>query len=319
MLIDSEFDIVTNFAAQQWATDLALPILKMIKGKKVFVPTGFSGLFMPSYKIYYQAIPERMKEYDMNIFLSNNYRDINLARENNIENIIIIPNGADEREFLYEFKIDFRKKYGISNDDFFVLHVGSKTGFKGHYEALKIFSKAKVDNAVLVMIGNNSNGIYKNLMKFFDLNLKHFNKSSKQKSRNKRVIVISTSREETIEAFKESDIFLFPSNIECSPLVLFECMAAKTPFMTNDVGNAKEIVEWSNSGVVLPTMKAGGMSKAKIWKSARLLEEVYKDKNNRIKMAESGFKAWTERFTWDIIACEYEKLYLNLLNNSYKK
>jgi glycogen synthase len=43
-LTNSTFDIITNFAGQQWATDLMLPILKNIKAKKVFVPTGFSGL-----------------------------------------------------------------------------------------------------------------------------------------------------------------------------------------------------------------------------------------------------------------------------------
>jgi len=86
-LIDSDFDIITNFAAQQWASDLAFDILDKIKAKKVFVPTGFSGLYLPEYKDYFEKMKDWMKKYDMNIFLSNDYRDINFARKNKINTI----------------------------------------------------------------------------------------------------------------------------------------------------------------------------------------------------------------------------------------
>ncbi len=63
LLCNSTFDIVTNFAAQQWATDLALPILYKIPAKKVFVPTGFSGLYFPQYKEYFIKMKQWMKQY----------------------------------------------------------------------------------------------------------------------------------------------------------------------------------------------------------------------------------------------------------------
>ncbi|MCW3076084.1 MAG: hypothetical protein JWO32_693 [Bacteroidetes bacterium] len=44
-LLNNSSDIITFFAAQQWATDLALPLLKKLKAKKVSVPTGYSGLY----------------------------------------------------------------------------------------------------------------------------------------------------------------------------------------------------------------------------------------------------------------------------------
>jgi hypothetical protein len=52
-LINSDFDVIENFAAQQWATYIALPILKEIKGKKVFVPTCFSGIYNIKCKNYF--------------------------------------------------------------------------------------------------------------------------------------------------------------------------------------------------------------------------------------------------------------------------
>jgi L-malate glycosyltransferase len=50
---------------------------------------------------------------------------------------------------------------------------------------------------------------------------------------------------ETVAAYQAADLFLFPSDIERSPVVLFEAMASRTPFLTTAVGNAEEIFGWS--------------------------------------------------------------------------
>ncbi|MFH1997988.1 MAG: glycosyltransferase family 4 protein, partial [Patescibacteria group bacterium] len=153
-LINSDFDIITNFAAQQWATDLALKILKKIKAKKVFVPTGFSGLYYPCYKEYFVKMIDWMKQYDMNVFLSSNYRDINFARDHNISKLVIIPNGAGADEFLSKIDFDIRKLFNIKLNDFIVLLVGSHTGKKGHKEAIKIFQVANLKNSTLIIVAN---------------------------------------------------------------------------------------------------------------------------------------------------------------------
>ncbi|MBI2269450.1 MAG: glycosyltransferase family 4 protein [Bacteroidetes bacterium] len=308
---DYGFDIVTNFAAQQWATDLLLPVLKELKAKKVFVPTGFSGLYLPRFKNYFELMKARMKDYDMNIFLSDNYRDINFARENGITATTLIPNGAAEEEFLGESTIDIRKRLGIGEKDFLVLHVGSYTGIKGHREALEIFVRSKIENGLLLMIGND-NEHFKRHMRFhhsyFKLNLLRILKG-------KRVIITSLKREETVAAYKTADLFLFPSNIECSPIVLFECMAAKTPFLTADVGNAKEIIEWSDAGVILPTkIDKDGRSHVEINRSVEALNSLYDDVDKRKTLAESGFKAWKEKFGWQVIANQYENVYKRLIS-----
>ena len=153
-LKSNDFDIITNFAAQQWATDLMLPILKELKAKKVFVPTGFSALNIPSYKAYFENMKTWMKGYDANVFLSDNYRDINFARKNHINQIEIITNGANEKEFANVPPIDIKKLINVSTETKLILTVGSHTGYKGHAEAIKIFSEAQIDNSVLLIIGN---------------------------------------------------------------------------------------------------------------------------------------------------------------------
>lgn len=311
-ILNSEFDVVTNFAAQQWATDLILPHLEEIRGKKVFVPTGFSALYLPQYRHYFQNMKRWMNQYDMNVFLSYKYRDIEFAKKNQIEKRMVIPNGADEREFTPKSSYSIRKKLHIPKADTLILHVGSHTGSKGHKEAIDIFSKAEIVNCTFLIAANtvgNGCGNQCKIREFIS------SVSPDMKKRNKRLIIKSLPRKDVIQAYKDADMFLFPSNIECSPLVLFECMASKTPFLATDVGNSKEIISWSKSGVLLPTIKKpDGYCTADVDKSALLLEKMYHSQNRRIKMAENGYKAWKRSFTWEKINQQYEKLYYHLVN-----
>jgi glycosyltransferase involved in cell wall biosynthesis len=311
-LLNSEFDIITNFAAQQWATDIMLPLLKDIKAKKVFVPTGFSALHLPEYADYFEKMKDWMKLYDMNIFLSDTYRDIEFARKKaNVKNLIIIPNGASEQEFNRVETFDIRKELGIAPDQFLILHVGSHTGCKGHKEAIEIFRHAALKNATFIIVGNVYSKDCYSSCKFKELLLRI---SPFNYLKNKHFLVRSLRRDQTVALYKAADLFLFPSNIECSPIVLFECMASKTPFLTTDVGNAIEIIEWSHAGELLPTNKYWrGHSVADITESARILEAVYKDKEKRTRMQESGYRAWTEKFSWEKIGQSYEAVYLKLL------
>ena len=310
LLIESDFDVIVNFAAQQWATDIALSVLDKIKAKKIFVPTGFSGLYAPEYVEYFKKMKTWMKQYDMNIFLSDDYRDVNFARENGIEKRVLIPNGAGEDEFLSENNFNIRENLGISKNDFLILHVGSHTGVKGHAEAIKIFKKAKIKNSTLLIIGNicGIGGCYRSCKRKGQF----FNRMPFRIFDKRKIFINEMNRIETVSAYKAADLFLFPSNIECSPIVLFECMASKTPFLTSDVGNSVELIDWSNSGILLPTDKGQhnrGLSRVDVKKSSEMLNALANDKQKREKMAEAGFNIWKEKYSWDKISLEYEKLY----------
>lgn len=341
-IMDSEFDIITNFAAQQWATDLVLPLLKKIKAIKVFVPTGFSALFSDEYKEYFEKMKYWMKDYDMNIFLSNDYRDINFAKENGIEKRMLIPNGADEKEFLKKLNIDIKKYLKIPQKNLLILNVGSHAGLKGHYETIKIFKKAKIKNATLLIIGNGKMGCYGSCKKSEKL----YNWSINSLINKKKIVIKEFPRDLTVSAYKAADIFLFPSNLECSPIVIYEACASKTPFLASDVGNIKEQIEWTKGGMPLPTTKGLEMNRSleykirkflkrvlkfagifkgtiihidynfvsvDIDKSAEILEKLCKDKNLREELAKNGFESWQKNFTWQKIAEKYEQLYKSLI------
>jgi len=345
-LLASDFDIITNFAAQQWATDAMLVVLDQIPARKVFVPTGFTALPSFRYRHYFELMKKWMRHYDMTVFLSDDYRDINFARDNRIENYRVIPNGADEKDFLRQSPINIRGKLNIPYDDFLVLHVGSHTGIKGHREAIEIFSRAAIENATFLLVGNHSGGCHDACSG----HASRLNASAQFRAANKKIIVTSLKREETISAFQAADLFLFPSNIECSPVVLFEAAASKTPFLTADVGNAAEIVEWTKGGILLPTYKntftetmlnrfvmtlgrlvghvtfdkcipfdSIGMVKVDVPNSTFDLEKLYRHKERRHLMADAGFASWKERFTWSKIASQYEQLYQTICDTASKE
>lgn len=310
-LLSIDADVITFFAAQQWATNLALPILKNIKAKKVSVPTGYSGLYWPEFKLYFEDMKSWIHDYDMNVYLSNDYRDINFARENKVDKITIIPNGAAADEFLPDSNLNIRKELNIPESDFLLLLVGSYTGWKGHREAVELFLRSNIKNGTLLMIGNNYQYFKRQYIKYPKLGLLMlFNKLFGKK----RIIFDFLTRPQTVAAYKQSNLFLFPSNIECSPIVLFESAASGLPFLSTDVGNSIEIAQWTKGGEIMPTMKDDdGFSHVVIEGGVKMLNELYIDKVKREKMGHEAFAIWQKKYSWEVITKEYEQLYLDLI------
>ena len=305
------FDLITCFAAQQWATDLLLPHISSFSAKKVFVPTGYSALHDPAYTGYFEKMPGWLRSFDANVFLSDTYQDAAFARKHGIENIVLIPNGAAYEEFGPTPNPFLRKKMGIGQRTKLILHVGSYTGEKGHHEAIQIFLNARIRNATLLFVGQNPEKIVRILgrrRRYLELPRQFF-------TAGKRILSHALGRPETVQAFREADLFLFPSRIECSPIVLFEAAAAGTPFLATDVGNAREIAEWTGGGQIIPTDFRNTRGYANIGQASRQLEDLLRDEVLRRKMGASARAAWQQHFTWEKITDRYEKLYVSLLSN----
>ncbi len=303
------YDVVVCFAAQQWSYDAIADALPNIPGKKVFVPTGFSHFYNPQYSGYFEQLKRRITYFDANVFLSNDYADINFARANNARGICIIPNGAAEEEFERNSGLSIREKLNIPNHAQLVLHVGSYTGIKGHREAIELFIRAKTNNAVLLLVGEKN----KILKKYFHTHPSYFKLNLLRLLKRKRILFEELSRVETVAAFKSADLFLFPSNVECSPIVLFESMAAGVPFLASAAGNTAEIIEWSKGGWLLPcTRRTNGWVDVKLNEAVKVLEEKLKNKNALREAGKNGNAAWKSRFTWALITREYLKLYHSL-------
>jgi glycosyltransferase involved in cell wall biosynthesis len=339
-LLDSSFDVITNFAAQQWATDLMLPILDRIKSKKVFVPTGFSALGDPAFADYFESMRSWIKQYDACVFLSDKYRDIEFSRSAEASNQAIIPNAAAADEFDRPATGEIKERLGIPPEHNLIIHVaGYLSVAKGQVEAVRIFGESEVrDTTLLLICGEFAAGLLaglrpRNLARgawqmlrgrglsglLPSWQIAAWRRLYQKRNRRfgRRVLTASLSREETVDCFLCADAFLFPSWIECSPLVLFEAAASGTPFLVTDVGNAREIISWTGGGEILPGRRLNdreGSVLADVHAGARMLNSLWSDPKRRAEMASTARKAWRERFTWEKIADRYEELYQALVS-----
>ncbi len=343
-----KFDIMMNYAAQQWATDLVYPVLDELPYKKILIPCGFSGLYWHEFENYFRDLPNVLRRYDHLIFHADNYRDTNFARQHHISHWSIVPNGASRSEFEI-VDSTFRSRYEIPSDSPLLLTVGSHTGVKGHYLVLDAFLHLHTGCATLVIIGNAFGqprlwgGVIRPLLSsfrhrkfsiagrlFLDIVLGGIGpigclSGCRARARwinwqgggKKKVLLLDPPRADVVAAYHAADLFLFGSNIEYSPLVLFEAMASRTPFLTLACGNAAEIVQWSNGGGMLaPTIqKERGFVDGDPVQFSKCMEELISNPNRLKYMGKAGYAAWQTRFTWEKLAGEYESLYLRLINS----
>lgn len=150
-------DAILIKAAQQWTFDALWSSLPNISARKVFIPCGFSGLYDDRYKAYFKYLTHILRQFDSLIFYSDDYRDINFAREHQLPNCVILSNGASEIEFETPVDYTFRQRHGISEDSFLILTVGSLTGAKGHLELAQAVTLMPENGHDITLILNGNN------------------------------------------------------------------------------------------------------------------------------------------------------------------
>ncbi len=352
-LISQQFDLIFFYAAQQWTFDAAWAVLPSIHAKVVFVPCGYSGFYEKAYKKYFEDLPKILKKLDAIIYHADSYRDIDYAKTLGLKNSFVIPNGADLDEFGVLVNQQFRSEMGIGDDELIILTVGTLTGNKGHLEVLQAYSQLELNGkkSVLILNGNRpehhasmlsvvgrilaymrNNGPYytlrRGVKKFltslgFEVGVKTrtieswMDEVNLNATNNKRVLQINLPRPRLVQAFIQSDLFVFASKIEYSPLVLFEACAAGLPFLSVDVGNVREIIDWTQGGELCEaSIDARGYSTVAPSVLARRMEAMLIDPEKLRRLGASGKVAVANRFNWDTLANEYESLFLRLVNNN---
>ncbi|MCA9346913.1 glycosyltransferase family 4 protein, partial [Candidatus Saccharibacteria bacterium] len=251
--------------------------------------------------------------FDATVYLSNDYRDINFAREHNINNIVIIPNGADEDEFEHDLTEDekrrFRNTYGVGG--LVIITVGNYTGEKGHLELLEVFRKLPVTKATLITAGT---------IKPHDGCFDEFEKQAERinlgrKYIGKRVVMLDGENRKLVrDALKLADMFVFLSNIECSPLVIFESAAAGTPFIATSAGNNKELAEWLQAGIIVKSLPQPNGRVVADKKDALIqVTKLAHNRQKRLKMGDKGKEIWHTKYTWEKLTNDYLKLYQDIL------
>ncbi len=304
-LIEERFDVILTYAAQQWTTDLLLDVAEEIETPIVCAPCGYSALHDPAYRRYFEKLPATLRKLDATVYHSRTYQDIAFARANGLDNVHVIPNGAAAAEFGTadpEAGTRFRRDHEISGP--LVLSVGSHTGVKGHRQTIAAFAVAPIGPATLIINGDERPGAgcgrtCRELARWLAPLLR---------AQGKRVLLLDLPRRELLAAYRTADVFMLLSRCECSPVVLFEAAASGTPFISTDAGNAREISEWTEAGVVLDPTRT-------VARAAAALTGLLRDADRRGAMSRAGRETWLKRFTWERAAESYLALYRTLVGS----
>jgi glycosyltransferase involved in cell wall biosynthesis len=308
-IINGNFDAFFTYAAQQWTTDAALPLLEQTKLRTYLAPCGFSGLHRNQYTEYFANLKHQLDNFTGLIFHSDTYQDIEFARAAGCSNIHVISNAADEREFE---SVEANKdllwgEFGLRREfSRLIINVGSHTGVKGHSEAMEVFRRSRECRHTNLLIAANSLGgrgcrqtcpVHKAIANTI--------------TRDRHITIRDLPRSQVVEALKAADLMVMTSLIECSPLVLFEAAAAGTPFVANDVGNAREIAEWTGGGIVVPpSRKTSVTTHPNIRRIRNEVDTLLKDDARRKAMGATARTAFLERFSWERVVDQYESVLL---------
>jgi L-malate glycosyltransferase len=129
-----------------------------------------------------------------------------------------------------------------------------------------------------------------------------------------------TRRDQVRELLKCADIFVFLSNIEASPLVLFEAAAAGVPFVATAAGNSAEIAKWTGGGIIVKTHgQPNGRVKADLKNSIWQITRLALNKRRRQKLGQTGHRSWQAKFTWAKLTKDYLMLYEDLAQQETDK
>jgi len=104
--------------------------------------------------------------------------------------------------------------------------------------------------------------------------------------------------------YNAHDLFVFPTLFEGMPTVVLEAMSYGLPVIVSDVGATRVLVDDRNGKVIAPGSVDELVSALK-WFLA--LSE-----NEKARLSNASFEKFKEKFTWPVIAVQYEQLFKSL-------
>jgi glycosyltransferase involved in cell wall biosynthesis len=135
--------------------------------------------------------------------------------------------------------------------------------------------------------------------------------------KDRKALLVDLPRQDVVQAYLNSNLFVLASKIEYSPLVLFESAAAGLPFISVPVGNAAEIAEWTEGGVICNAeVDSRGQTQVNPSDLARQIEALASQPDVRACLGSSGRRAWEQRFSWNTIFRSYERIFQECLEKT---
>lgn len=236
--------------------------------KVIYTTHGFYFHKRSSKKTWliYHTIESLMSRYS-DAIITINKEDFNNAKSMKCKSVYYIPGvGVDINKFKNTIvdKKTYRKKLGVSEDDFIILAIGELSQRKNHKIIIKALSEARIPNAVFMICGNamNSSNTVDEIEKLSD---------------DLKVDVrLMGLRDDVAEICKCADVGVMPSTREGLGLSGIEMLASGVPLIASGVHGILDYVKNDFNGYVCNPYESHDFATA--------ITNLYDVKNrNRIK------------------------------------
>ena len=190
-----------------------------------------------SYEKYYSTIPHYLSAYAKWIRVSHSTAEPAYAKKFQIPIPQVITNGVDMNEWSRPL-LDLRRVWGLDQKPW-VLNVSNHSPVKNHNVYYHLANYLRNLGAHFTL----ASGTYP--MNKWGLGRLEFRRYLSCRLRN--IIYpdvvdlrVNLSRDQVVSAIREADIVVSTSRKEANSIVLLESMAARTPWVSFDVGSARE-------------------------------------------------------------------------------
>lgn len=296
-----KWDLVVHHCLQVWSTDALLEMIPTYSWPALLVTHGL-GTNSPIFAEYYRAIPAVMPNFAAWVTISASNEEFAFARLNGLEPPIVIRNGVDLKEWSQPI-LGVRKKWNMNRRPWLV-SVSNHSRQKGHERLYQLMSRLRDTGANLTIIGD-SRRSDKWQLGNIGISGGCFYKCRVRTMISKSIdLKVRIPREEVVSAVKEADLVVSTSHWEANSVVLLESMAAGTPWVSTDVGSARD--------------NAGGVTADPTEEMAKCVIELLQDPARRRTLGNEGRMRAAERHDWKHIAGQYLQLYESVIGQQHR-
>jgi L-malate glycosyltransferase len=288
-----DWDVIVNHSLHVWSTDLLLDEIATYRWPSILVTQGLADDDR-QYQKYYSTVPRYIASYFKWIRVSGCTAESSFAKRFKIPVPPIITNGVDMDEWERP-PLDLRGAWSIGRKPW-VVNVSNHSPVKDHGAFYELASCLRGLGVQFTLIA----GTYP--MNKWGLGRLGISGGCAYRCQLRSMLSpavldlrVNLSREKVVSAIREADIVVSTSKREANSIVLLESMAAGIPWVSFDVGSARE--------------NGGGVVAGNFDEMLAIVDELLQNPGRRKTLGTAGRAQAVARHDWDSIADQYEQLF----------